>query len=101
MLQGTSLGEMFGHNLQYLLKGIVLMSVLGSTLMERGLLPWLVIICNVVWKEVCLLNVISMMRLHSLWLDQDLMIESDLSDACRGLSFFCWDEVGICTSRIS
>ena len=36
MLQGTSLGEMFGHNLQYLLKGIVLMSVLGFYLDGKG-----------------------------------------------------------------
>ena len=41
----------------------------------KGFATLLVIICNVVWKEVCLLDAASVMRLPSLWQGQDLIIE--------------------------
>ena len=37
-----------------------------STLIGKGLLPWLMIICNLVWKEVCPSDAMLVMRLHSL-----------------------------------
>ena len=43
-----------GNSFLYLLRGTVLISAPESTLTGIGLHPCLVIICSVVWKEVCL-----------------------------------------------
>ena len=43
-------------------RGMELHDAPWSTLLCRGLLPWLVIMCKVVWKEVCPSIVVSVIR---------------------------------------
>ena len=43
-------------------RGMVLHDASGSTLTWRGLFPWLVITCKVVWKEGCPSVVVSMIK---------------------------------------
>ena len=52
-LEATSLHEVVAEQIWYLLRGMVFTLALGSTFTERGLQPCLLTRCNMVWKDVC------------------------------------------------
>ena len=95
-----ALAKCLVNNLWYLLRGTMLTSVPGSILLWRTLLPWLVMICSMLQRELCPSDVVSVTSLPSLHLDWDLIIEkkNDQTDAFRGSNIFCRDGAGICKS---
>ena len=63
-----------GNSFLYLLSGTMLISAPESTLIGIGLHPCLVIICNMVWKEVCPSDAKSAGRLNSVQELDDLLV---------------------------
>ena len=63
--------------------GMELHDAPGSTLMCRGLMPWLVIMCRVVLKEVCPSMAVSVIKLVSM-LDMGLTVVKWLT-SCGGM----------------